>query len=332
VKKKANVYDVAEQAGVSKSTVSLVLTNSDKVSKKSREKVLKAIDEVGYVYNRDAASLRSKKSSLVAVIINDLTNPFAAKLAIGLEKHLNQQGMVSMLVNSGEDLDRQDQLVRTLKEYNVAAFIICPAPETKATWVDNIIRQGFPVISIMREVPFSTSPTVIPDNRKGTFLATEHLLNQGLTKIAFIGGIDTISDYHERLSGYLDAMSKIGSPLPSTYQVQAKTNRQGGRDAISTLLANEPNVEGIVCFSDVIAFGAIEKMRILGKKPGEEIKIIGFDDLEDSGLMSPSLSSIHISADKIGEAACKILCQQLSNETPEKHTIVDVDIICRDSS
>ena len=97
---KVTVWDVAEQAQVSKSTVSLVLTNSDKVSKKSKEKVLAAIDKLGYVYNRDAAALRSKRSNLVALVINDLTNPYSAQLAVGLEKHIFELGMLPMLVLS----------------------------------------------------------------------------------------------------------------------------------------------------------------------------------------------------------------------------------------
>ena len=122
--KSVTVIDVAKKAGVSKSTVSLVLTGSPKVSDKARSKVEKAIDEIGYVYNRDAASLRSRKSNLVAIVINDLKNPYSAQLAVGLEKQIRQMGLFSMLVNSDENVETQSSLVRNLKEYNVAAFII----------------------------------------------------------------------------------------------------------------------------------------------------------------------------------------------------------------
>lgn len=331
-KKKVNVFDVARVAGISKSTVSLVLNNSDKVSAKTREKVLKAIGELGYVYNRDAAALRSKSSNLVALIINDLTNPYAAQLAVGLEQHISKLGLVSMLVNTGEDIDRQHQVVKTLKEYNVGAFIICPAPGTTATWIDNNIRQGFPVINIMREIPFSSAPTVLPDNRKGTLLATEHLLQQGISKIAFLGGVESISDYHERLSGYLDAMSNADKQVPEYYQVQAATNRQGGRDALQKLFEQAPDIEAIVCFSDVIAYGAIEKLRQLGRVPGKDVKVIGFDDLADSRSMSPALSSVHISADEIGKTTCKLLSEVLSGEAPTGRTLVDVNLELRESS
>lgn len=184
----------------------------------------------------------------------------------------------------------------------------------------------------MREIPFANVPTVLPDNRKGTRIATEHLLQQGLTEIAFIGGTDSISDYHERLAGYHDAMFSASISPPAYYQVQAETNRQGGRDAVTQLLNNAPTIQAIVCFSDVIAFGAIEKIRIHGKVPGKDIKIVGFDDLADSGLMSPALSSIHISADEIGKQTCKILKDTLAGNISNQRTLVDVDLIIRESS
>ena len=112
--KSVTVHDVARVAGVSKSTVSLVLTGSKKVSDTAKLKVEKAIDETGYVYNRDAASMRSRKSNLVAIVINDLTNPYSAQLAVGLEQQIRKMGLFSMLVNSGEDVETQNQLVRNL--------------------------------------------------------------------------------------------------------------------------------------------------------------------------------------------------------------------------
>lgn len=106
-KKNVTVIDVAKAAGVSKSTVSLVLQGSDKVNPATRDKVQAAMAELGYVYNREAASLRGKRSNLVAIVINDLTNPYSAQLAVGLEANIRRMGLFSMVVNSGEDKDTQ---------------------------------------------------------------------------------------------------------------------------------------------------------------------------------------------------------------------------------
>lgn len=328
--KSVTVFDVAKAAGVSKSTVSLVLTRSDKVSDAAKEKVLKAIDETGYVYNRDAASMRSRKSNLVAIVINDLTNPYSAQLAVGLEKHIRQMGMFSMLVNSGECVDTQTELVRNLKEYNVAAFIICPAPQTCQQWTNELVERGFPVIHIMREVEGANVPTVLPDNVVGTRLATDHLIKGGFESIAFLGGNETISDYHQRLIGFTNAMKAAGLEQSKKLQIQSDTTRDGGRKALKEALAIEPDLQAIVCFSDVVAYGAIEQMRALGKEPGKDIAIVGFDDLKDSGLMTPALTTVHIDADKIGATVCKVLAN-IKNH-PIETILVDVELKVRQSS
>ncbi|MCF2859866.1 LacI family transcriptional regulator [Pseudoalteromonas sp. SMS1] len=328
---KITIFDVAKEAQVSKSTVSLVLTHSDKVSDKSKEKVLKAIEKLGYVYNRDAAALRSKKSNLVAVVINDLTNPYSAQLAVGLEKHIYALGMVPMLVNTGEDFQRQQQVVNTLKEYNVSAFVMVPAPGTTKEWVNQLVHSGFPVINIMREIQFADAPCILPDNQKGTHLATEHLLEKGLDKLAFLGGTTEISDYHERVAGFRSAISARNS-TSQTYEITAPTNRQGGRDAFNQLYKVAPNTQAIVCFSDVIAYGAIEAMREHNLVPGKDIKVIGFDDLADSRLMRPALSSVRIDADDIGKRTCQALSEILNKSQPPVRTLVDITLQIRESS
>ena len=328
---KVTIFDVAREAQVSKSTVSLVLTRSTKVSEKRKERVLHAIDKLGYVYNRDAAALRSKRSNLVALVINDLTNPYSAQLAVGLESHIHDMGMLPMVVNTGESWERQQHIVKTLKEYNVAAFIMCPAPRTEQRWIDDLIANGSHVINIMREVPFSGAPSILPDNKKGTHLATTHILEQGITDIAFLGGTDDLSDHQERLSGFLSALAKFNISEEKPI-IQAATNRQGGRDSFKTLYSRNPKIKAVICFSDVIAYGVIEAIQQLGLTPGKDIKVVGFDDLADSKLMSPSLSTVSISADEIGKRSCKILQELLSSNTAPLRTLIDVNLQIRDSS
>ncbi|CCQ10094.1 Transcriptional regulator of mannoside utilization, LacI family [Pseudoalteromonas luteoviolacea B = ATCC 29581] len=328
---KVTIFDVAREAQVSKSTVSLVLTQSDKVSAKSKEKVLSAIEKLGYVYNRDAAALRSKRSNLIALIINDLTNPYSAQLAVGLEKHIAELGMLPMLVNTDESFTRQQQVVQTLKEYNVAAFVICPAPGTDKTWVNQLINSGFPVINIMREIPYANAPTILPDNQKGTLLATEHLIAQGAKHPAFVGGNNQISDYHERLKGFQTALTLEGS-FQAAPVVCSLTNRQGGRDAFNSLISKYPNTDAIVCFNDVVAYGVMDAMQQHGLVPGKDIKIVGFDDLEDSKLMSPALSSVRIEAQEIGKRTCLALKELLEHGQPALRTQIDVRLMIRASS
>ena len=328
--KSVTVFDVARVSGVSKSTVSLVINGSSKVSDKARKKVEKAIIETGYVYNRDAASLRSRKSNLIAIVINDLTNPYSAQLVVGLEQQIRELGLFSMIVNPGENVETQIQLVKNLKEYNVAAFIICPAPGTTAEWTNNLVDQGFPVVHIMREVTGAKVATVLPDNIRGTSLATQHIIERGHRKIAFLGGNESISDYHQRLAGFTEAMTLADVPFSKKLCIQSNTTRNGGRRAMEQALDIVSDIEAVVCFNDVIAYGAIEYMRSVDKQPGKDIAIVGFDDLKDSRLMSPALSTVHVSATQIAIAVCQVL-KNIKDGSRNK-ILVDIELIIRESS
>lgn len=304
-KQSVTVHDVARVAGVSKSTVSLVLRGSDKASEKAKEKVHQAIKKTGYVYNREAAAMRSKSSDLVAIVINDLTNPYSAKLAVALEKHIRELGLMATLVNTSENAHTQSQIVAKLQEYRVKAFIICPTPNTQASWLDQLQTSHTQVVSIMRQVSGSTIPCVLPDNEKGVYTATKALIARGHNNIAFIGGDASISDYHQRLAGFNKAIAEVENINFWTFN--SATNRHGGRLAMSECLAQVPDIQSVVCFNDIVAYGVIEYLAEQNLKPGKDIGVIGFDDLDDSKLMSVPLSTVRIDEDEIAKAVCYVL-------------------------
>lgn len=304
-KKTITVHDVARVAGVSKSTVSLVLRGSNKASNKAKEKVLKAIEETGYIYNREAAAMRSKSSDLVAIVINDLTNPYSAKLAVALEEQVRELGLLATLVNTSEQVDTQTQIVAKLQEYKVKAIIICPAPNTQASWLDKLHTDNTLVVSIMRQVTGCKVPCVLPDNELGAYQATQALIKRGDTHIAFIGGDPSISDYHQRLAGFKKAISE--HPDVRAHVFNSPTNRRGGRLAMSECLSKIPNIESVMCFNDIVAYGVIEFLAEKGLRPGSHIGVIGFDDLDDSKLMSVPLSTVKIDAQDIAKAVCNLL-------------------------
>lgn len=330
-RKKATVIDVAKCAGVSKSTVSLVLRGSESVSTETRKRVKKAIEELGYVYNREAAGLRSKRSNMVAIVANDLANPYLAQVIIGLEEQLDALGMIPVVVNINEDVERQSRIVATLKEYNIAGIIITPAPNTDPEWINQLLDAGFPLISIMREVANANAPSVMADNRLGAYLATRHLISLGHKRIAFIGGIETISDYHERKRGYLDALSEAGIKHDTSLIYPHSTKREGGMNATRALFDKDPTITAINCFTDVVAYGAITALNALGLTTGQQVSVTGFDDLEDSRLLSPSLTTIRVDARDIGREACDLLQRMLEGQRVPSKVLVDVELVVRES-
>jgi LacI family transcriptional regulator len=323
-KRAVTVIDVAKAAGVLKSTVSLVIRGSDKVSDRAKEAVKKAIKQTGYVYNREAAAMRSKSSELVAIVINDLTNPYSAQLAVALENQVRKRGLMTMLVNSAENVDTQTELVEKLAQYRLKAYIICPAPNTEGAWLNELAQGKSQVITMMRQVSGADVPCVLPDNETGTYLATKALLEKGRRHFAFIGGDDSISDYHQRLAGVQKAVNEYSVTVKV---VNSATNRQGGRLAITECLSSFPELDAVVCFNDIVAYGVMEHLTATGVKIGEEVSVVGFDDLSDSAWMQVPLSTVRIDADKIAHAVCGFLDEPNSAQVEQ----VDVELMMRAS-
>jgi len=328
--KSVTIIDVAKRAGVSKSTVSLLLTKSEKVGYESRQKILKAIDELGYVYNRDAAAMRSKRSNLIGIIINDLTNPLMAELATSLEKTLNESGLQAMIVSTNNNLELQTSAVKNLKEYNAAAFIICPVANTCAKWLDTQSAQHN-VITLMREVPFSAAPCILPDYKKASHVATMHILAQGVTNIAFIGCELTMSESLALQSGFNTACSQH-SITPLTAIACSHNQALSAKNTFLNTYKQNPQLNAVVCANDIIAQGVIAAIHSLNLPANQTIKVISCHHLPNYSVTPCSLSTVVINTDEIAKRSFLVVQELLQNTTPPVKTLVNVNLQIRDSS
>src|SRR6202789_2121726 len=209
---RVTIVDVARRAGVSKSTVSLVLSGSLLVAEPTRERVPKGMKALGYVYHRGAASLRASSSDFVGMVISDLTNPFFCELAAGIEDALYKLGFTPILANTNEDPQRQSQVLRSLREHSVAGIIMSPARGTD-TWT--LAQQWPPNIPAVITMPLMigrSPPYIGPDNHRGERYAVEHLLRLGHRRIGFIGGDGGMTTQQERVGGWRAAVKGWGGP------------------------------------------------------------------------------------------------------------------------
>jgi len=342
-KKRVTLHDVAHHAGVSKSTVSLVLQDSSQVkdqtrekilrSIEEREKILRSIEETGYVYNRKAAGLRQTQSNdLIGIMINSFVSPYSAEILSHFEQLSLQNNLVPMIASSSEQLAQQERFIKLYMEHNVGGFIICPAPHTSASWLDKLWRNGFPLVQIMREVPFSQFPAVVADNRNGIHEATNHLIKLGHKRIAFVGGDEAISDYHDRLAGYMDAMGEAGLQVPAGYVRPVPQGRAAGRLALTALLDYDSNVSAIVCFSDLMAYGILSMSRELGIEVGKDLAVIGFDDLADSSLTHPALTTVQVKPEEFAINALEMLQNHIQDKQAKaERRVIPAKLIIRES-
>ena len=317
---RATIVDVARRAGVSKSTVSLVLGGSSLVAEATRERVTEAMAELGYIYHRGAATLRGAKSGVLGMVINDLSNPFYVELAIGIEQACQGAGFVPFLANSAEDPVRQQEVIRSMREHGAAGLVLAPAIDTSASDVKGLV-VGLPVVQVMRRLPGLKASLVAPENKEGARKATAHLIAQGHKRVAFVGGTTSLLVREERLSGYRLALEDAGIPLDASLVIETRTNYSGGGAAVPQLLNLRDPATAALCFNDVVAIGLIRALTQARATIGRKFAVIGFDDIEEAKHMLPALTSVAVNARNLGSRAAQLLMRQIASGNFEPESI-----------
>ena len=332
IRTKATILDIARHAGVSKSTVSLVLQGSALIKPETAGKVKKAIEDVGYVYNRGAANLRKADSNVVGMVINDLSNPFFAELAVGIERVFQSAGIVPFIANTAENPVRQEEVIKSLMEQGVGGLIVSPARGTSPDAFKRLEIAGLPVVFAMRRLPESRIPAVVPDNHRGACLAAAHLIRKGHRRLAFFGGSPDLVVYHERIGGFREACETLGIAPGSITVVEGETSRKGGMACLDTALSLAEPPTAALCFNDAVAFGVMLALRKRGMEPGRDFAVVGFDDVVEAQHYMPALTSVAVDTGGLGErAAHAVLKMMQSRTTRAEDHIGAVNLVVRDS-
>jgi LacI family transcriptional regulator len=329
--KRPTIVDVATLAGVSKSTVSLVLQQSPLVKDRTREDVRSAMAQLGYVYNRAAANLRSANAGLIGLVINDLRNPFFTEFATSLQMALSARGYTTVIANTDEDPALQAQVVGAMLEHSVSALIVSPAYGDEAATFDAIARSNVPALQVLRQVVDSARfPFAAPDYPTGSRLATEHLLAEGAQNVAFVGGFEGRTVTHARMSGYL---STLGSRGLTPLHLPGRPGRSFGREAAHRLAHEHAEIDAVLCFNDLTALGLLTGCMELDRPVGRTLKVVGFDDIEDCAQAFPALSSVRCDIAAFGRKMAETMLDWLEHSRrPEPETVTPVTLISRASS
>jgi LacI family transcriptional regulator len=317
------ITDIANAAGVSKSTVSLVLKNSPLIKAATAEKVWAAAHRLGYVYNRGAANLRHGSSNIVGMIVNDLTNPFFVELLIGVERVLLKSGFITLLAHTAEDSTIQNRVLASMREHNAAGIILCPVLDSPADLPAQISDWGLPLVVVVRQLGKLDYDFVGSDSCAGMHLATEHLLSKGHRKIAYIGRRGGSQVSRQRRKGYLDALREHGVDTEDRWIIDAPISSLGGQQGIETLLGLDDRPTAVVCYNDSVAMGVLHELGNRGLQAGRDIGVVGFDDIAEAAHTNPPLTTMAVNPQHQGELASRLLLERLGNRTapPTKHII-----------
>lgn len=332
--RRTTVVDIASAAGVSKSTVSLVLQGSSLVKEDTRARVNAAIRDLGYVYNRGAANLRQSnaKSKIIGVVVNDLTNSFFAELAVGIDMVVQSAGYVQFLSNSAESVDRQQEVIASMREHGISGLIISPARGTTAEDLNPVVAGGIPVVATVRHVPGAKVSTLLSDNFAGAREAARHVVGLGHVRIAFLGGFSDTAIFTERVEGYRKALDEAGLAADEALVISSAPSRVGGLAAIDRALSLQNPPTAAVCFNDAVAFGVCDGLRARRMEAGVDFAVVGFDDVIEARTAVPALTTVSVDPQGMGRRAAHQILKQINAGRRDAEAIVtSVRLVVRGS-
>jgi LacI family transcriptional regulator len=300
----------------------LVVRNSKLIVPETHEKVRASMKALGYIYNQSAGSLRSQKTKTLGMVIADVSNPFYAMLAAGIEWACNQMDYLTIFADTAEDGHRQKMIVDRLIQHNVAGVFLCPAGDNTNEDLNSLKLADTPVVQIMRHVPGNLAPYVGPDNIAGIELAVDHVVALGRKSLAYLGGPVGKSSSEERLKGFRDGLRKHHLAARPDFIVATGINRRQALEIITPILDRPDRPDAIICYNDLMAFGVMLAMQRLGLTPGKEVALVGFDDISESELWTPALTTISIDARNIGRLAARMLLDTIAEPGKVGHDII----------
>lgn len=328
--------DIARDLGVSVVTISKVLRKQEDIGDETRKRVLARIKELNYRPNIAARGLVTGRTYLVGLIVPDLLHPFFAEVAKTLSKTLLSKGYYLIISSSEEDQELEAREIDQLLGRRLDALVIassCPTPDI----LHGIEEQGTPYVLIDRSFQGLAANYVGVDDEATGVLATAHLIDMGCKRIAHLRGPEN-SPGIGRLKGYTDTLAKQKVRAMPGYVSTQRTvdvqSRESGADAMKHLLTLKPHPDGVFCYNDPMAIGAIHTILDAGLRVPEDIAVIGCGNLHYDPLLRVPLSSIDQQTRQMGERAAKLTLALLASKTPPKPKtiILQPSLVVRESS
>lgn len=330
--KRVTLNHVAADADVSRATASLVVRGSELIAETTRKRVLASMQKLGYVYHHGAASLRNQTSQTIGLIIPDISNPFFAELTIGIDEELDKVHYSALLGHTAETLPKQERLLSSMQERRADGILLCPTIGTLAAGLEPLQRWRLPFVLVVRYLVDYDVDYVGVDNVLGARLATRYLLDRGHRRIAFVGGSTISSARRDRLRGYAAELDQARIDMDETLLTSSPVSRDGGYRAILELLHHTEPPTAAVCYNDVVAFGVMLGLQAVGRKPGRDFALVGFDNVPEAELWRPALTSIDVSARLIGQEAAKLLLTRIGdNAAPAQQIVMKPRLVVRDT-
>lgn len=325
------ISDVAKAAGVSPSTVSRVFNRPELVKEETRVLVMQIANDLQFVPNRMARGLITGQTGLVALIVQDISNPYFGIVANGCEEELRRNNIAAALFSTSESQFAEEHYRRMLAERSVDGFIFISSPADAQSLGEH--AAPIPTVYVHRQPDGPLIDGVFTDDRRGGSLAAEHLVRLGHQRIAVVTGQGETITSETRLRSFRDTLAEHGIQLPDQYVLPGDFKMEGGRRAGKQLLRCDPRPSAVFVASDYMAYGLVHAIAEQGVRVPEELSIVGFDDLPMSDLFFPRLTTVRSPNRLIGETAARLLVRRIEDpERPGEDVVLPVELIERDST
>lgn len=331
--KHTSLKDIAGILGVSIPTVSRALKDSPEISRELCAKAKQLAKELNYRPNPFAISLRQNAPRIIGVIVPDIVTHFFSAILSGIEDMAVANGYFVIITTSHESYEHEKRNIENLINMRVEGIIACLSQET--TNYNHFIALSdinMPVVLFDRVCLPELFPTVVADGALSAQKATQHLLDNGSKRVAFIGGANHLDIVKRRKHGYLEALRENKIPIEKELVVCRKIDYGEGKIATETLLSLPEPPDAILAMNDTLAFAAMEVIKNHGYRIPQDIALIGYTDEQHANYVEPKLSTISHQTYLMGETACRLLIQQIKGDKTIKQVVIPTHLQIRESS
>ncbi len=325
---KVTIKDIAKRTGYSINTVSRALKGKPDVKEATKQTILAAAHEMGYVANALAGSLRSSRRNVIGVLLSaDSANPVFAEMIQGIENYARSRGFSIILINTEQDVEKQKTGTEVLLSQQVDGLIIMPVADPSIT-EEQYLQLPCPFVFLGRNLGGLSSHSVMFDDIDGAAAATSFFLNRNLTKILFLEGPAGFCSSIDRKQGYFNAYRQHGLEADERYCFTTDGHMQGGYDAVVKAVEQSVEFESIFAYNDLVGYGALRALKDLKIAVPEQVQIIGYDNLEISRFFSPRLTSMETPRIDIGRIAAEELINHIQDENyPYKNISLQATLV-----
>ncbi|OCA82241.1 DNA-binding protein [Bacillus sp. FJAT-27225] len=310
------IKEIAERANVSRTTVSRVLNNSGYISEEAKKRVLKVIEETGYIPNEYAKSLRTKRTKVIGVVLPKISTETSSRLVRGLDEILAREGYQILLTNTNLDPKKEIEYLKLLKSRNVDGIILS-ATNINEVLINEIHQLNIPFVTVGQHI--SGLANVLFDDYKASRDMIDYFVGKGYTRIAFIGVDEKDRSVgYLRKAGYMDAMKEHGLSVEENWIQKGKFDVHSGYESMKTIVEKTKHKpSAVLAVTDRLAIGALQYIKEIGFTVPTDIAVAGMGGSELSRFITPPLTTIDFSTEDAGREAARLLLKQINGEKNE---------------